>query len=400
MSPLLEMKKTLKSLTLEEKRTAALLSLCYFFILVGYSIVRSMGSSLFLKTFGASLTPLANLATVLVLTVTVFSVNFFQGKHSVQKIFLGFIGFTLALWILCFELMERGVPELSFPFFIWKEIYIVILIHMLWAYAIHYYTVEKAKVVFGFVSAVGSMGGLLGGFFLSSFIASVGFRNFFYISVTVLAVASLFFRKTPESLEKEKKSAYSPIGSLGPVATQVAFMAGLVILTQFYLAVVELGVNTEIAARFPNSKEESAAYFGFLFGWVHTLTMIFKITSPILFSFLSPLTVQIMIPLVLLFSQFVAGTSAITFVIAKATDYSIFNISKDLLFGRFASSQKYGAKYLVDMLLYRTAKGTISTFLIFVQAAPFLATMNGGFLVFWLLLAVLQRPAWNRIKTS
>ena len=51
----------------------------------------------------------------------------------------------------------------------------------------------------------------------------------------------------------------------------------------------------------------------------------------------------------------------------KGTDYSLFSAVKELMYYTLGPEQKYGAKYIVDMVVYRFAKGLISLFLIFFQ---------------------------------
>jgi len=63
---------------------------------------------------------------------------------------------------------------------------------------------------------------------------------------------------------------------------------------------------------------------------------------------------------------------AMTFVVFKGTDYSLFSTVKELLYYGLNPRQKYGAKYIADILVYRFSKGIISVLLIVISSANFL----------------------------
>ncbi len=79
---------------------------------------------------------------------------------------------------------------------------------------------------------------------------------------------------------------------------------------------------------------------------------------------------------------------AALFIYFKSADYSIFSAGKEILYQPLTSSQKYGAKYLTDMLVYRFSKALIAAVLIYLQSSTILNMMMISFLVIWLILIV------------
>jgi AAA family ATP:ADP antiporter len=67
----------------------------------------------------------------------------------------------------------------------------------------------------------------------------------------------------------------------------------------------------------------------------------------------------------------------------KAADYSLFSAGKELLYQPLSRLQKYGAKYLTDMLVYRAAKAMVAAVLIYVQSSTMLNMLMLIFLVLW-----------------
>jgi AAA family ATP:ADP antiporter len=78
---------------------------------------------------------------------------------------------------------------------------------------------------------------------------------------------------------------------------------------------------------------------------------------------------------------------SVVFVGLKGNDYSLFNAAKELLYFPLKKMQKTGAKYIVDMVAYRGAKGIISFALIFWQSDLFInSTLLISFLCWFITL--------------
>ena len=135
------------------------------------------------------------------------------------------------------------------------------------------------------------------------------------------------------------------------------------------------------------------------------LVQIFVI--PFLFQLVKKKTVHQFIPIFYLLIAFVgfilSGSSLIavaaTFVFFKGLDYSIFSTAKELLYFPLGARQKYGAKYVVDMFVYRFGKGPISLILIFFQSPKFVNTLLFISLLAWLCLVAPLFKKSESLKT-
>jgi len=79
---------------------------------------------------------------------------------------------------------------------------------------------------------------------------------------------------------------------------------------------------------------------------------------------------------------------AILYAYFKSSDYSLFSAGKEILYQPLLPEQKYGAKYLTDMLVYRLSKAAVSAVLIYLQSSTILNMLMLTFLFIWIVLVV------------
>jgi AAA family ATP:ADP antiporter len=77
------------------------------------------------------------------------------------------------------------------------------------------------------------------------------------------------------------------------------------------------------------------------------------------------------------------------YIFMKASDYSLFSSAKELLYHPLRPLQKYGAKYLTDMIVYRAAKASIAVVLLYFQAPVLLNGMMVSFMGLWLVMVII-----------
>ena len=125
---------------------------------------------------------------------------------------------------------------------------------------------------------------------------------------------------------------------------------------------------------------------------VHTVTP----NMPFMMVRISNKTIFLFIPFLYLFvilgglglgasSLFIIGS---IFIVFKGTDYSLFAASKDVMYHPLLSLQKFGAKFITDMFVYRASKALIA--FVFAQflnlEMQFLSGLQFFFLTLWILL--------------
>lgn len=387
-----------RMLSAEDKRNLRLLGGVYFLILSSYSFFRSAATALYLQTYGAKETPFVMCLTAFGLFPTVAALNRLHKNNCAQNIFGLTAILSSMIFMGCFEALGKGIAVSAHVLFIWKEIYIVILVHLFWGYLNNFLKESTAKIFFGFVAATGSVGGILGGLALTPLTRHWGLGSVFAAGVLQLLLAAVIFFTTTRLPEEKCDMPHtrSPIAALAGTKNYVYFIAAFIILAQFCITIAEFKFNLCLEKTFPDVGQK-AKQLGLIFSSINALALALKLMiAPILFALVPNKRIRAFIPLfymMLVGMGFGAGSQiflsiAASFVFFKGVDYSIFTISKELLYYPLTAEQKYGAKYLTDMLAYRCAKAVMAFALIFIQYPPVLDALMVSLLAIWTWVAI------------
>jgi len=383
--------------------------LSYFFVLFNYPLVRAAATTMFFEEFGAKSSPIAWILTVVILSLTIFVSNAFQAKHSVQKVFL---------WVSFFSTLIFGLSTLGFYYnikyatyfsFIWKEICIVLQVHLVLAYANNFFKKEDFKSVIGPIGAIGSIGGILGGLLTTFLAKQFGTLFVSWFSLVFVFLPALFFMRTAVLKFEGQKTKESPLGTLNtPIIRQYVFHIALVVmLSQFIINIADFNFNLAFESSIALSSERTS-YLGTVYTWTNVISLALQfIVLPFLLPRISERSLHLFIPLsyllclglLLLVGNHFLLPVAMFYIYLKASDYSLFSAGKELLYQVMQPEQKYGAKYLTDMLVYRFSKALIAAVLIYIQSSSILNMMMTAFLILWLFLVIrifiLHRKIFN-----
>ena len=371
----------------------------YFFVLFSYPLVRAASTTMFFAEFGAKSSPLAWLWTVVVLSISILVFNRYQARHSVQKVFLWASVLSAILLALSTTGFILKFKYLTFISFIWKEIYIVLQVHLLLAYANNYFHKDEFKMLVGPVGATGSIGGVVGGLLTTYISREWGTVSVAWLSLIFVLIPALLFYFTPILISaEEKKKMASPLASLQgyDIRNYIFHIALIVVLSQFVINIADFKFNLAFEENILVA-DERTAYLGNIYTWTNFLTFILQfICLPVLLPRISERSLHLFIPLSYIAASvgllFVSGSMflplAAFYTYLKASDYSLFSGGKELLYQPLHPEQKYGAKYLTDMLVYRAAKALIAAVLIYLQTSFILNMMMIIFLLLWLVLVI------------
>jgi len=190
----------------------------------------------------------------------------------------------------------------------------------------------------------------------------------------------------------------SPVASLDTpdLKKYVLYICVMVALAQFIINIADFKFNLAFELAVP-TKDLRTGYLGNIYTWTNALTFVFQfLFLPFILPRVSEKNLHLFIPLsylvcliALIFgSQIGLLPIAMLYIYFKAADYSFFSAGKEILYQPLEGSQKYGAKYLTDMLVYRSAKALIAFILIYLQTPSILDMIMIGFLFLWLFVVV------------
>jgi AAA family ATP:ADP antiporter len=381
----------------------------YFFVLFNYPLVRAASTTMFFEEFGAKSTPGAWILTVMALTCAIFAFNKLHSTRTVQLVLLIVSLLSTLFFSLATTGFVFGIKYSSYLCFIWKEIYIVLQIHLMLAYANNFFRKEDFKAIIGPVGAVGSIGGILGGLLTTWISKNYGTNAVSIFSLAFVLLPAIIFLRTPEIRNEGQATSSSPMQSLDTtdIKNYVFHVALIVLVSQFIINIADFKFNMAFEAAILESSQRTA-YLGSVYTWTNFVSLLLQfLVLPLILPRISEKSLHLFIPagyLTLLVGIIFTTEStlmpvAIFYTYLKASDYSLFSAGKELLYQVLKPEQKYGAKYLTDMLVYRYAKALIAVVLIYLQSSFMLNIMMAGFLLIWLFLVfrifVIHRRIFN-----
>lgn len=392
---LIDIKNQLSSVSPQVRRNILLLAFAAFTILFSYPLIRSISTAVFLQHYGAKSSPSVWVWSVIALSLLVSFYNRYQLKWRVHNLYLATGFFSVAFMLFCVVAIDHGLGYFAWPLYIWKEVYIVVMLHMVYGLLNTLVDYRLARLLYGPLGALGSLGGIFGGMLTSNLAKSTDTLGLTVVGSSLILVSMLsYFFSDRVALKGSdaKKEHISPLGSIKGVSFYIGLIATLVLLSQFTINLANFKFNMLFEIAVPDQMEKTQQ-LGRLYTWINSLAFVLQIlVLPFLFRFASLKQIHLAIPLLYLATQLWSiegGAFAVAgmFIVMKGTDYSLFAVCKELLYFPLTDKQKYGAKYIVDMFCYRFGKGLISFVMIYVQVLFWIDVMLYIFLALWLWVA-------------
>lgn len=375
-----------------DRKNILLVTITLFLTFFSYPMIRSSATALFIDSFGAKSTPWIWLSSVMFLGLSVSVINVLQKFYSIAVIFNSIVISSLILMGGALIASYFGMSYGSGVFAVWKEVYIILVVHLSLGYLNSVINVKTAKLVYGPLGALGSLGGVFGGLLTSKLMKGAGVFYAAGFGLFVLALVILIFSFTQRQFLGSKDK--SPISSLEGKKLYVLSICGLIILSQFVINLANYKFNLGLEVF--ESADAKGAYLGNIYSSINILSLVVQmLVIPIAFKYLRIPSVHILVPVIFLFliildrGEYLGllGT-AILFVGFKGLDYSIFSAAKEMLYFPLTKEQKYGAKYVVDMVVYRASKMGISALLLVFTSLAFTQNMLLMSVILWIALAV------------
>jgi AAA family ATP:ADP antiporter len=399
-----------KELPSDVKKISKYIFLTYFFVLFSYPLVRSASSAIFYEVYSSNDYSFATFVSVVALMIMIGINNKFQSRFGVHKLYLACGLLTILTLILSYIGYKSGIKEMAYVIFATKEAYIVLLVHTCLAFANAFYNLDQFKRVIGFVGAAGSLGGIVGGQLTKYLATTVGTEGVYFTSLVIILVTVLFFLKTSGAQIKglENNKTVTPIKAIKGVKKYVFLIASIVTLSQFVIYIADLQFNI-VFEQVVTTKDARTAYLGDFYTYVNMIAIFLQfVVLPFALLRLESKQIFLFIPalyLILVFGglSFGGGSLFITgavFVGMKGTDYSIFAAIKEVMYHPLMSLQKFGAKYITDMFIYRLSKALIAFIMaqFLVTEMGFLNQLQFLFLTLWVVAIILLFKEQKKLK--
>ncbi len=378
-----------------ERRFIFSAMLCAFLICIQYAIIRPVSNSLFISAYGADFFPHAWLATVPLNLALVALYNRFLPRLGCFKMFLTIIGAVIGSQIFCAFFIDK-IFVLPFIFYLWKEIYVMLLFQQLWSVIHATVSMSRAKYLYGIFFAIGGAGGTVGSIIPGFLAATFGSEQLLLFSIPfcvwmIFCYRTLLKNSNHQQIPSTEKPSFSEGFQLIARSRFLALILGIVVLMQVSSTIVEYQFNTLLEQTIPE-KDLRTEYTGQVLLLVNFVTVGFQLFGTfLLVHFLGLRRSHLFVPFTLCLNAaaFVFfplfGMATFSYITIKSFDFSIFGVIKEMLYIPLKTEEKFQAKAVIDVFAYRSAKAFAS---ILIASVPFTVLAWGSITLFivWALL--------------
>ncbi len=346
-----------------------------FFCMLSYAVARPACESLFLDAHGSEALPRVWILVAVFAAVSVAIYNRFSTRVDLVTLYGAVCVITGGLLALLIVAWTRGVPFTGYALYIWKDIYIVILVEIFYSFANTVFPIRSARWFYGLFGVFGSLGGIVGNLGVGELSKLIGTEHALWTMIPILTVCVLICwvlaRRAghrPSATRDSKPTAGEGFTALRR-SSYLLWMLALIGVVQMVITLVDYQYNGIVEELYPD-KDLRTGIMGRVYAVVNTGTIVMHAAvGPILRLLTIPRTL-LTIPLLL--GVAVAGFAvhpafaamAVAKVASKVFDYTIFRAAKEMLYIPLGYAEKTAGKALVDMLTYRVAKGGASLLLL------------------------------------
>lgn len=343
--------------------------------MVTYAITRPATKSLFLDHYGSHNLPYAWCAVAVAVVAAVSLYNRWVVRFSLMKMFGGSILVSSGILAILLVASMLGWKPGVFALYVWKDVYIVILVEIFWSFANLIFPIRTARWAYGLFCMMGSLGGLIGHLGIGPLSHRVGTMHTLWFVFPIFGfiwwLTAYFSRQFGETAAPlSKKSANLREGFQVVRKSRYLFLLLLLVATvQIVITLIDYQYSRALEMAFTNTNQRTAV-IGQVFALINISSLVLEfLTGPILRAVGVPLAL-LSIPLMLgatvgalaIWPRFLMVV--IVKVVSKSTTYSIFKAAKEILYIPLNYAEKTQGKAVIDMLTYRLAKGVASVMLL------------------------------------
>jgi AAA family ATP:ADP antiporter len=351
---------------------ALLWSFAYFFcLLAAYYVIRPVRDEMAVQFGAGRLQWLfsAVFATMLAL-VPVF--GWLMSRLTVERLVPAIYGFFALNLAGFYAALESGVPigAVAPAFFVWVSVFNLFVVSVFWSFMADVFATEAARRLFGFISAGGSLGAIVGPALTAWLAPAIGIPNLLLVSAALLAAAigcivMLLRLRGGESRFLRSREAAGERPHLLEGVIRIARSPYLIGICVFLVCYTLLGtllyfMQTELVPEVVPTPERRTQLFASVDLAVNALTLLLQLflTGRLLSRF------GVTAMLVALPALSIVGFLALGFatvlpvllafgVLRRAGEFAISKPTRETLFTVVPREEKYQAKNVIDTVVHR-----------------------------------------------
>lgn len=401
------------------EETLSILFFFFFFLITApYSIIKSIRNANLLDQLGEEGLPYAYLFTALLIGIIVNYHSKFQEKIPRNSLIITslvlFLITIIIFWFLIPIGAEKNLSWLPIVYWIWANIYIIVLVTQFWITVNDSFNPREAKRLIGFFGSGGILGGIVGGI-LTGFLATSKYSDYLLLIAAAMIFSTIFVVQAIFKLQnksqspsikgskdsQQEKQTPSRIGFRDCFKavhsnSYLLLLAGIVTVTLIVSTLIDFQFNAIVKNSLTGGKNLISFFAFFTAGMlVFSFFLQLLLTSKLINRYGLKLNL-LLYPLILLFcSAGIAVWPQILFAILikggdKSLSFSLNQSARELLYIPISIKTKYKAKIFIDMFLNRFAKGLgaviLMVFLYLKLDLKYISLFSAFFIVIWMVL--------------
>jgi AAA family ATP:ADP antiporter len=405
-----------------ESTTALLLALNVFLILMAYYVLKPVREALILGEGSAELKSYLSAGQVALLAFVVPLYGRLVARYARMRLINVVTAFFAACPVLFYILAQFGVP-LAVVFFVWIGIFSLMIIAQFWSFANDVYTKEEGERLFVLVAFGASLGAVGGARIADRLIEPIGIHQLMLLGAAIL-MGQLWLTNYINAREHQRRPSAGATRTPATAATSSGINAFAMVFRTRYLLLMALmlmvvnWVNTtgeyilgsivkdtavEYVATGRAGGLSEAQLIGDFYSKYFTLVNVFGLLLQLFVVSRIVKHLGISVAVMILPVISLVGYNVLVFIptlwavlAAKvgenATDYSLNNTVRNMLFLPCTYEQKFSAKQAIDSFFVRMGD-VLSALLVFVGTSVWIwqprrfAAVNAVLVAIWLVLA-------------
>jgi ATP/ADP translocase len=299
------------------------------------------------------------------------------------------------------------VPAI-FILYIWKEIYMVVLMETYWSFANIVFSISTARYTYGLALAMSSVGGIIGNLVVGPFARIMGTKVALCSLVFFLLIGALisYLARSVSDEQPHKKKIDINMGLQVMIKSRYLILLGLLVCTvQMVIGLIDYRFNTMLSENYTNTDIRTQV-LGQIHAAVNVISISIQLCTGPLLKFLGIGNAFKGIPFVLasiVFAFILMPQFALMLAVkisSKALDYSLQRGVKEILYIPLSREEKTQGKGIIDIFMYRLGRGIIAMMLIGLYSFGFLnyvMPLSLGLVIIWLILAIIIAKRYQQL---
>src|SRR5690242_14566200 len=357
-----------------QERAAALWSFAYFFtLLAGYYVLRPLRDQMGIAG-GVKNLPWLFTATFVTLIVAQPLYGALVARLPRARFIPIVYHFFVANIVLFWLLLTLGIAPVIVArvFFVWVSIFNLFAVTVFWSFMADLFTAEQGKRLFGFIGAGGTAGGLLGPVITIGLSAPLGAVNLLVAAAVLLELAVFCVLRLERAATAQATASGGadagpqPVGGSAfaalPEVLRSPYLIGVcawVSLLSFCATIIYFEQANIVSAvvHDRNTQTQLFASIDLAVNLLSLATQVF-VTGQLLKRFGSGLTAGALpaVYIVGFAALFLAPTLAVVVtvqVLQRWMNFAVANPARQVFFTVLGRAEKYKAKNLIDVVVYR-----------------------------------------------